>query len=139
MKLGGGMTLIIIVISLLMGENPLTMLQMLGGGGVTSTPTQRSAPVDNESADFVSVVLADTEDAWTKIFAASGAQYRPPRLVLFTDAVESACGYNTAATGPFYCPPDQKVYIDLGFFKQLERMGAPGDFAQAYVLSLIHI
>ena len=75
-------------------------------------------------ADFVSVVLADTEDTWSKIFSASGSRYQTPRLVLFTDSVQSACGYNTAATGPFYCPPDKKIYIDLGFFNELNRMGA---------------
>jgi predicted metalloprotease len=85
-------------------------------------------------ADFVTVVLGSTEDTWGEIFAASGQTYREPGLVLFTDMVQSACGTNSAATGPFYCPPDQKVYIDLGFFRELERIGGAGDFAQAYVL-----
>jgi hypothetical protein len=87
-------------------------------------------------ADFVSVVLADTEDTWGPIFAGAGAQYPPPRLVLFTDVVRSACGMAQSAMGPFYCPLDQKVYVDLGFYRDLrERFGAPGDFAQAYVIA----
>ncbi len=90
----------------------------------------------DELADFVSVVLADTEDTWSRLFAEQGSSYRPPRLVLFTDMVESACGYGSAAVGPFYCPPDERVYVDLGFFTELrDRFGAPGDFAQAYVLA----
>ncbi len=94
-----------------------------------------AAPSD-ELGDFVSVVLADTEDTWTPIFQSMGKQYTPPTLVLFTDTVESACGYSTAATGPFYCPGDSKVYIDLGFYKELrDQFGAPGDFAQAYVIA----
>ncbi|MEZ5593105.1 MAG: neutral zinc metallopeptidase [Gammaproteobacteria bacterium] len=136
-KLGGGMTLIIILIGLFLGQDPMALLQMLNGSGGVSAPTQTTstAPSANdEEADFISVVLADTEDVWKQIFAASGEQYRPPTLVLFTDVVQSACGTNSAATGPFYCPPDQNVYIDLGFFQELARLGAPGDFARAYVL-----
>jgi uncharacterized protein len=79
-------------------------------------------------------MLGSTEDVWGAIFAASGSSYVPPRLVLFSDAVQSACGYNTSATGPFYCPPDQRLYLDTGFFHDLARMGGPGDFAQAYVI-----
>jgi predicted metalloprotease len=75
-----------------------------------------------------------TEDVWTEIFASNGARYRAPTMVLFTDAVQSACGFNTSATGPFYCPPDERLYLDVGFFEQLAGMGAPGDFAQAYVI-----
>jgi predicted metalloprotease len=137
-KLSGGMILIVIVIALLTGQNPMALLNLLGGGGGSMSPSQpapRSTPAANdEDADFVSVVLADTEDVWGQIFANSDERYQPPTLVLFTDAVQSACGFNTAATGPFYCPPDQNVYIDLGFFHELSRLGAPGDFARAYVL-----
>ena len=136
-KLGGGMTLIIILIGLFLGQDPMALLQMLNGGGGVSAPTQTTSTTpaaNDEEADFISVVLADTEDVWGQIFAASGEQYRPPTLVLFTDVVQSACGTNSAATGPFYCPPDQNVYIDLGFFQELARLGAPGDFARAYVL-----
>jgi hypothetical protein len=87
-------------------------------------------------ADFVSVVLADTEDAWQELFRRGGKAYRKPTLVLFTDAVESACGYADSAVGPFYCPKDEKVYIDLGFYRELkDRFHAPGDFAQAYVIA----
>jgi predicted metalloprotease len=86
--------------------------------------------------DFVSVVLADIEDVWQTVFAEIGQEYREPRLVLFTDQVESACGYAGAATGPFYCPGDEKVYLDLGFFEDMQRqLGAPGDFALAYVIA----
>lgn len=93
-------------------------------------------PGEDQLADFVSVVLADTEDTWDAIFQAGGARYEKPKLVLFTDQVRSACGFAQAATGPFYCPADKKVYIDLGFYKQLKnQLNAPGDFAQAYVVA----
>ena len=86
--------------------------------------------------EFVELVLADTEDTWTRVFQQGGNRYQPPKLVLFTDAVESACGTNSAAVGPFYCPLDRKVYIDLSFYRELDQQfGAPGDFAQAYVLA----
>jgi predicted metalloprotease len=137
--MGGGMMLVVIVIALLTGQNPMALLSMLGGGGGMSTPSQTSSPApapgaNDEAADFISVVLADTEDVWGRIFADSGQRYQPPTLVLFTDSVQSACGFNSSATGPFYCPPDQNVYIDLGFFRELSRLGGSGDFAQAYVL-----
>ena len=135
-KLGGGMTLIVILIALFLGQDPMALLSMLsGGGGVAPTQTEGAPPpANNEEAEFISVVLADTEDVWGQIFANSGERYQPPTLVLFSDVVQSACGFNSAATGPFYCPPDQNVYIDLGFFRELKRLGAPGDFARAYVL-----
>ena len=105
----------------------------------TSAPIQTQQPargVAEPEGDFVTAVLGDTEDTWERIFAESGRQYRPPILVLFSGEVESACGFNSAAVGPFYCPPDQKVYLDLSFFRQLNReFGAPGDFAQAYVIA----
>lgn len=138
-KLGGGMTIIVVLIGLFLGQDPMALLQMLNGGGGASlsgsqtTQRQASRPSD-ESADFISVVLADTEDVWGQIFSSAGQRYQAPKLVLFEDAVQSACGMNTSATGPFYCPPDRKVYLDLGFFNELKRLGAPGDFAQAYVL-----
>ncbi len=88
------------------------------------------------AAEFVAVVLADTEDSWGRVFQAAGKRYDAPVLVLFEDAVQSACGNALAATGPFYCPADQKVYLDLSFFRELDRrFGAPGDFAQAYVVA----
>jgi len=95
-----------------------------------------SRPVEGSEADFVSVVLADTEDSWNAIFSGSGRHYDEPTLVLFTDAVQSRCGFASAAVGPFYCPADQQIYLDLGFFRELhDRFGAPGDFAQAYVIA----
>jgi predicted metalloprotease len=113
-----------------------------GGGGSHSADVDRGAfqgrgaGAADQDAEFVSVVLADTEDTWTGIFRASGQRYQPPQLVLFTDSVRSACGFTSAAVGPFYCPPDQKVYIDLGFYRELrDKFGAPGDFAQAYVIA----
>jgi len=100
-----------------------------------STPVERSS-VEDELADFVSTVLADTEDTWHGLFRQMGKTYKAPTLVLFTGAVESACGYASAAVGPFYCPGDHKVYIDLSFYNDLKnRFGAPGDFAQAYVIA----
>lgn len=116
---------------------------LLGGGNVSqqsasrpsATPTNISAE-EQKLADFTSVILADTEDTWQKIFASQGQKYPLPKLVLFTGAVNSACGFAKAAMGPFYCPGDQKVYIDLSFYNDLRsRHGAPGDFAQAYVIA----
>ena len=129
--------IIILVISYLTGTNPLELLQQVGTD--TSVSTRAPAPAPGEydrEKDFVSAVLGDTEDAWTRIFAADGQRYQPPTLVLFSDAVRSACGFSSAAVGPFYCPPDHKVYVDLSFFRELDRrFGAPGDFAQAYVIA----
>ena len=128
---------VVLVIAYLTGSNPLELLQQVGTD--TSVPTQErsAAPAGNdEGRQFVAAVLGSTEDAWTQIFAAGGRQYQPPRLVLFQDPVSSACGFNSAAVGPFYCPPDQKVYLDLSFFQQLsQRFGASGDFARAYVIA----
>jgi predicted metalloprotease len=113
------------------GGDPMALL---GGSSPAGDPAM-PAPAGDAQADFVSVVLADTEDTWGEIFAERGATYEPPRLVLFRDAVQSSCGYGTAAVGPFYCPVDRMVYLDLSFFDELERrFGAPGDFARAYVI-----
>jgi predicted metalloprotease len=121
-----------------MGADPMTLLNVLvsqGTGSLDSTPVVLTA-AENESADFVSVVLADTEDTWVTIFRENGRVYKQPRLVLFKGSVESACGYAQAAMGPFYCPGDEKVYIDLDFYNELKnQLGAPGDFAQAYVIA----
>jgi predicted metalloprotease len=115
----------------------IDVLSLFAGGGVTTG--QSSAPLsaaDQEMTEFVSVVLADTEDTWHALFKSLGRQYREPTLVLFSGSVNSACGYASAAVGPFYCPADQKLYIDLSFFHDLSvRHGAPGDFAQAYVIA----
>jgi uncharacterized protein len=136
--LGGGALLIVVVYVLLTGRDPQEVMQVLETSvspAAQTAPAQRS-PEENRLADFVSVVLADTEDTWEPIFREMGREYEKPTLVLFTDSVESACGYATAASGPFYCPGDRKVYIDLGFYGDLrDRFGAPGDFAQAYVIA----
>ena len=111
----------------------------LSGGDVAQVQQQAPAqrpPADDTMARFVSTVLADTEDVWTDVFRQGGAQYRQPALVLFRGATSTACGAGQAAMGPFYCPADQKVYIDLGFYETLKnQLGAPGEFAQAYVIA----
>ena len=122
------------------GINPLTILSMLSGGGSPAQVQQQAPahrpPADDRMAAFVSTVLADTEDVWKDIFAKSGGTYQDPRLVLYRGATQTACGRGQAAMGPFYCPGDQKVYIDLGFYETLKnKLGAPGDFAQAYVIA----
>lgn len=136
-KLGGGTIVIVFVVSLLLGKNPLEMLAILEGNAPLSVPqSSRLRPAENdESADFVSVILGSTEDVWGQLFATTGQQYPPPKLVLFSDGVESACGLNSSATGPFYCPGDRKVYLDLSFLSELQRLGASGDFAVAYVIA----
>jgi len=136
---GGGVgTLIMVLVALYFGVDPTIILQQappVTGPPAGGTPGPRS-PGENRLADFVSVVLADTEDTWHELFQRGGSTYREPNLVLFTDAVESACGFAESAVGPFYCPRDQNVYIDLGFFQEMEdRFQAPGDFAQAYVIA----
>ena len=138
--IGGGTILLIALVTMLLGGDPIQILEGLEqaqvpiGGDVEQN--RAPSPEETEQADFVSVVLADTEDTWGALFERSGRQYQPPRLVLFTDAVDSSCGFASAAVGPFYCPADRKVYIDLGFFRELdERFGAPGDFARAYVVA----
>lgn len=132
-KIGGGLAgLLIVLVVLLMGGDPTLLLT--GGDGGVSTGTEYQAPPSDEAADFISVVLASTEDVWTETFQRAGGRYAVPSLVLFDDYVRSACGFTSAATGPFYCPADRKVYLDLGFFRELARLGGPGDFAQAYVV-----
>lgn len=137
-KLSAGMLAVILLIGFAMGKNPLELLALLSqGGGSDNMTTEVSpgpAPGNDESAQFVSAILADTEDTWTMIFPRMGKHYQEPKLVLFSDQVSSACGFNSAASGPFYCPGDKKVYLDLVFFRELDRLGAPGDFAQAYVI-----
>lgn len=139
-SIGIGTIVIALVGGWVLGVNPLTLLGMLSGGGPVAieqpqAPAQRP-PADDQMAKFVSTVLADTEDVWRKQFAEAGGQYRDPTLVLFRGATRTACGQGQAAMGPFYCPADQKVYIDLGFYETLKnRLGAPGEFAQAYVIA----
>ena len=136
---GIGLILVVLVVSWLTGQNPLTLLQMAGGvpdQAPADETVATGAPTGDPQAEFVSVVLADLEDTWGRVLPESGRQYQAPVLVLFTDAVQSACGSASAASGPFYCPSDQKVYLDLSFFRELDkRFGAPGDFAQAYVVA----
>jgi predicted metalloprotease len=134
--IGGGAVLIAVVAALL-GAPPGLVRALLGGGGTTQEQTSRQpTPGEEKAADFVKVILASTEDVWAANLPTEGPDYEPPRLVLFTDMVESACGTASAAVGPFYCPPDRRVYLDLGFFAELaQRFGAPGDFAQAYVVA----
>ena len=136
---GGGIGIILLaLVGMYFGIDPGIILQQ--GANLSGPAVQESEYVptaeENELADFVSVVLADTEDTWGNIFSGDGRSYQQPKLVLFTGAVESACGYAQAAMGPFYCPADKQVYIDLGFYQDLRnKMGAPGDFAQAYVIA----
>ena len=138
-SIGIGTVVIALVGGMVFGINPLTILSALSGGD--GAPVQQQAPVQRPPADdtmarFVSTVLADTEDVWTGVFQQGGAQYREPALVLFRGATSTACGAGQAAMGPFYCPADQKVYIDLGFYETLKnQLGAPGEFAQAYVIA----
>jgi predicted metalloprotease len=137
-SIGIGSIVIALVVSYFLGVSPLTVLNVLSGGSASTsqqTPAQKP-PVDDRMAQFVSTVLADTEDVWSQVFTQGGATYQPPKLVLFRGATATACGQGQATMGPFYCPADQKVYIDLGFYETLKnQLGAPGDFAQAYVIA----
>ena len=138
--IGIGTILIALVGGWILGINPLTLLGALGGGGSVAPSAQQAPapapPANDKVAAFVSTVLASTEDVWAAQFRAAGGAYQPPGLVLFRGATRTACGQGQSAMGPFYCPADQKVYIDLGFFDTLDRrLGAPGDFAQAYVVA----
>jgi predicted metalloprotease len=132
---GGGIgTLVIVLLVYLLGGDPSGIIEQ-SGSQQSAGPVQ-STEAEEQMAQFVSVVLADTEEVWGKIFAEAGAAYRKPTLVLFRDQVQSACGYATAASGPFYCPADEKVYLDLSFFDDLRaRYGVYGDFAIAYVVA----
>lgn len=141
---GGGLGLIGIIVVLgiiwfATGQNPIDILTG-GGGGTTTSSSQWSPPAStagqDELADFVGVVVKDTENLWGEVFQQNNMTYQPPKVVLFSDATQSACGVAQSASGPFYCPNDKKVYIDLAFYDQLRRQfGAPGDFAQAYVIA----
>jgi predicted metalloprotease len=143
MKIGGAGLLAVIVVSLLLGLNPMEVLTGLEGQAPPSAPapappgsTPGAAAPTDETKEFVARVLGDTEDTWRSLFQRLGGEYQPPRLVLFRGAVESACGYANAAVGPFYCPGDHRVYLDRSFFEELSgRFGAPGEFARAYVIA----
>ena len=142
---GRSMGIGVIVVALLggwiFGINPMTILSLLSGGGAPPAQVRQQAPAhqppaNDRMAAFVSTVLADTEDVWKDVFTKNGQTYKDPRLVLFRGATPTACGQGQSAMGPFYCPADQKVYIDLGFYETLKKqLGAPGDFAQAYVIA----
>jgi predicted metalloprotease len=134
--MGGGIgTVILVVLYLLLGGDPQALFNSQQAQLPQTAQYDSQAPRD-EVSKFVAVVLADTEDAWHEIFRQMGREYQEPKLVLFTDMIQSGCGFASGATGPFYCPQDQRVYIDLGFFRQLqERLGAGGDFAEAYVIA----
>ncbi|MBW3553940.1 MAG: zinc metallopeptidase [Gemmatimonadetes bacterium] len=136
--IGGGVgTIAIVIIALMLGVDPSAILSGGGGGGPGATqPGGEMGVPDDPGGQFAAVVLADTEDTWNRVFAESGSEYPEPTLVLFEGAVASACGTASSAVGPFYCPRDGQLYIDLGFFRELrQRFGAPGDFAQAYVIA----
>ena len=146
MRLGGGAIVEVVVISLLLGRNPLELLALMGGdGGAPSAPSQTTpytppsgaAPTPrDEQKEFVAKILGDTEDVWGSVFQQAGTRYQPPKLVVFNGQVGSACGLASAAVGPFYCPGDHKLYLDTAFFDELaRRFKAPGDFAQAYVIA----
>jgi predicted metalloprotease len=138
--IGCGGLLVVIVLTMLLGGDPRQILQILGGVETASVDQpmpggvdQPAGPPTDELGQFAAVVLADTEDTWNQLLE---GRYQEPTLVLFSGAVQSACGFGSAAVGPFYCPPDGQVYLDLSFFRDLEqRFGAPGDFAQAYVIA----
>jgi len=135
--LGLGGLVLLLAISYFSGQDPADLLSSLDDSGLSAGVDQPTGPPANdEMTRFMRVVLADTETAWTTIFRARGARYEPPVLVLFSDATPSACGMGQSAMGPFYCPGDRKVYLDTSFFDDLDRrFGAPGDFAQAYVVA----
>lgn len=138
--LGLGGIVLIVVIALVTKQNPLALLgtatQMSGGGAPTEQAAPITDPAEEKQVEFVSFVLDDAQAMWQEVLPAEGANYRPAKLVLFRDQVASACGRAASSTGPFYCPGDEKVYIDLGFYHDLAtRFGAPGDFAEAYVLA----
>ena len=130
----GGGSIVVVLLAMLLGIDPRAIMVGLDNGSTPAPDVPTSQPTD-EMGQFVSTVFADLEDTWTGIFGQSGVSFRAPRLVLFTEATPTECGYGQAAMGPFYCPPDRQLYLDLAFFRDLaQRFGAPGDFAQAYVI-----
>ncbi|MDX3926811.1 MAG: neutral zinc metallopeptidase [Shinella sp.] len=147
-RAGGGMSvgtiIFLVVIYFVLKAMGIDLLQVLGEGGQVSMPgfeqtesaSRRSSPQEEETKQFMATVLAETEDTWNGIFQAEGATYEEPKMVLFSGSVQSACGFASAASGPFYCPGDRKVYLDMGFFDELaQKFQAAGDFAQAYVVA----
>ena len=132
---GGGLgTLLIIILALLCGKDPMSLLQQVQNE--PGTQTQNAPQQSDDTGHFVASVLGSTEDAWGSIFQRNNAKYRAPTLVLYSDAVRSACGISSSSTGPFYCPGDEKLYLDTNFFRELKtEFKAPGDFAEAYVIA----
>lgn len=134
-----GVVVLVVVIGLLSGQDPMQILGELGGELLqeqASAPAPGQDAQADEQVEFVRAILGDTEDTWNQLFAEAGGNYREPTLVVFSGGVRSACGFASAAVGPFYCPGDQRVYIDLAFFREMEqRFAAAGDFAQAYVIA----
>jgi predicted metalloprotease len=138
-SIGLGTVVVALLASWVLGVNPLTVLNFLSGGSGQVVPVQQAAqrpPADDQMAKFVSTVLADTEDTWTELFRRQGGEYVKPRLVLFSGRTPTACGTGVSASGPFYCPGDQKIYIDLNFYRLMQqRFRVSGEFAQAYVIA----
>jgi len=137
LAIGGGLGIVIAIVVMLMGGDPTAILQGTGGGGTaTQNAPFRPTAEEQDLVEMVKVVLKDTEDVWNEQFRKMGRRYEEPKLVLFRGGVKSGCGFAGAQMGPFYCPADHKVYIDVAFYKTLrEKLGAPGDFAQAYVIA----
>jgi len=138
LPVGGGIggVVLLLLFSALTGQNPLDLIGGSSDDTGTSEPGPAAAPATDPQTRFMRVVLKDTEDTWTSIFRSNGTSYQEPTLVLFSGATNTACGLGESAMGPFYCPPDRKVYLDTSFFEELDqRFGAPGDFAQAYVIA----
>lgn len=135
---GGGAVIIALVAALLLGQDPTEILQQVATQQSRTSQSGSAQPrsaAENEAAEFVGVVLGDTEEIWGAIFRQAGSQYQPPKLVLFSESTKTACGFGSAASGPFYCPGDRQVYLDLSFLGQLQKMGASGDFSVAYVIA----
>ena len=133
---GGGLGAIVIIVLVLIFGGPDALMQLVGGGDVAPSGGQSGAPLaaNDEDSQFVAAILGSTEDVWGTLFADAGERYQAPQLTLFDGAVQSACGYASAAVGPFYCPGDHRVYLDTAFFRDLAALGGPGDFAAAYVI-----
>lgn len=139
-RLGFGGIAAVVVISLLLGKNPIEMLglvaQVTGGGGIPTQQQTAPAPVNDEAGEFVRAILGETEDVWGALFQQAGQSYQQPKLILFSGQVQSACGGATSASGPFYCPGDHQVYLDTSFFQDMtQKLGGGGDFAYAYVIA----
>jgi len=138
LPVGGGIggVVLLLLFSALTGQNPLDLIGGSTDQGGYSEPDPNAPPTTDPQTQFMRVVLKNTEDTWTSIFRSNGSSYQEPTLVLFSGATNTACGLGESAMGPFYCPPDRKVYLDTSFFEELDqRFGAPGDFAQAYVIA----